>query len=561
MLPDYFTPHQQLDLFGAIPTTTGFVGLAEEAILPSQPAGQSRALLQELWDALRSKDGPAFVGAVRKINNVFRESKDENHISRAVDSWTHQELPRSLVLHLVEQTYQRCVTPHIKDITSAKGFSNKTYGELRPNLVADIVQRTGLDENSLYLDLGSGIANTVTHASLQSGCRSYGIEVDEGRGWIAEDVVKDFSARCSVWGLKCGKVELERGDILESTHLQALIQEADVALLSNTVFSSELTEKVRPYLRKFKTGARIVSLVPLNQYYGKRASKHANNLAGLWSLLNFILPDIFTHLDVFQEWFSLPRMSEQLDMKGWKICRMDGSAPPLEHRDQMDEYQNGGDAPQSPADYAGPDTSYRAAAQSPSESNLELLEEPPLSATLPWRRRSGDFKIGDLGSVAQHPSLARFCLGFHHQPPSFRYHFPHSPPPIRVQAARVLDDILVVVPRNLSSTGELQAQVLLAQQVVIESGVQLRRMGLETLHQILEASGHALVVGWETIFEMLGSVCQPRSRSEDVLSLPPSLVKSTITTKPICYRTALLRCRRSSSFGGSASYHLSTACQ
>ena len=27
-----------------------------------------------------------------------------------------------------------------------------------------------------------------------------------------------------------------------------------------------------------------------------------NNLAELWSLLNFILPDIFTDLDSFQEW-------------------------------------------------------------------------------------------------------------------------------------------------------------------------------------------------------------------------------------------------------------------
>ena len=80
------------------------------------------------------------------------------------------------------------------------------------------------------------------------------------------------------------------------------------------------------------------------------------------------------------------------------------------------------------------------------------------------------------------------------------------------------------MPRNLSTTGDLQAKVqrrvldVLAQQVILEgtagapggsTGVELRRMGLETLHQILEASGHTLVVGWETIFEMLGSVCKP----------------------------------------------------
>ena len=56
-------------------------------------------------------------------------------------------------------------------------------------------------------------------------------------------------------------------------------------------------------------------------------------------------------------------------------------------------------------------------------------------------------------------------------------------------------------------------------------------MGLETLHQILQSSGHTLVVGWETIFEMLGSVCKsalaPPSPSPSLLDLgrgrPPPL--------------------------------------
>jgi len=41
------------------------------------------------------------------------------------------------------------------------------------------------------------------------------------------------------------------------------------------------------------------------------------------------------------------------------------------------------------------------------------------------------------------------------------------------------------------------------------TSTELRRMGLDTLHQILQASGHTLVVGWETIFSMLESVCRP----------------------------------------------------
>ena len=102
-----------------------------------------------------------------------------------------------------------------------------------------------------------------------------------------------------------------------------------------------------------------------------------------------------------------------------------------------------------------------------------------------------------------------------------RHH--HAPPTIRIQAARVLDDILVVVPRNVTSSTELQPVVqrrvlnVLASQVIPPESsalagnsttIELRKMGLETLHQILQSSGHTLVVGWETIFEMLGSVCK-----------------------------------------------------
>ena len=66
--------------------------------------------------------------------------------------------------------------------------------------------------------------------------------------------------------------------------------------------------------------------------------------------------------------------------------------------------------------------------------------------------------------------------------------------------------------------------------------VELRRMGLETLHQILQASGHTLVVGWETIFEVLNSVCKP---AQPVPSLSSDSVSSagssptTPRTKPL----------------------------
>ncbi|PFH47539.1 hypothetical protein AMATHDRAFT_151886 [Amanita thiersii Skay4041] len=169
---------------------------------------------------------------------------------------------------------------------------------------------------------------------------------------------------------------------------------------------------------------------------------------------------------------------------------------------------------------------------------------------VPRTLRSGDFGLGKLGRVAllnihrliyRSPDIAWYTTTTHLLSV---IRLPSAPQAIRVQAAHVLDEILLIVPRNLTTTGELQAQVqrrvldVLAQQVVPETSIsatssstsmELRRMGLETLHQILQSSGHTLVVGWETVFHMLESVCRPappaRSASSDsvsVLGSPPS---------------------------------------
>ncbi|KAI0086033.1 guanine nucleotide exchange factor in Golgi transport N-terminal-domain-containing protein [Irpex rosettiformis] len=146
---------------------------------------------------------------------------------------------------------------------------------------------------------------------------------------------------------------------------------------------------------------------------------------------------------------------------------------------------------------------------------------------LPRTMRSGDFGINKLGGVAK-LNIYRLIyrdpdIGWNIVTSHLLAVIKHTPAPqtIRIQAARILDDILVIVPRNLTSTGELRPKVqrrvldVLSQQIMTESSllgsstaVEIRRMGLESLHQILQASGHTLVVGWEIIFEMLGSVCK-----------------------------------------------------
>lgn len=37
------------------------------------------------------------------------------------------------------------------------------------------------------------------------------------------------------------------------------------------------------------------------------------------------------------------------ELKGWSICRIDGSTAPMERREQMNRFQQGGDSPDAPA--------------------------------------------------------------------------------------------------------------------------------------------------------------------------------------------------------------------
>lgn len=173
---------------------------------------------------------------------------------------------------------------------------------------------------------------------------------------------------------------------------------------------------------------------------------------------------------------------------------------------------------------------------------------------VPKNQRSGDFGIAKLGGVAlsnihrliyRSPDIAWTAITEHlvHV-----IRLPYAPQSFRVQAAQVLDEILGVVPRHLSQSQskskakkDVQAQVqrrvleVLSQQIIPDpgngyagdtmTGVELRKMGLETLHQILQASGHTFIVGWEIVFRMLESVCKPfgpgpaRSMSTDSLTV------------------------------------------
>ncbi|KAK0465647.1 S-adenosyl-L-methionine-dependent methyltransferase [Armillaria novae-zelandiae] len=266
----YLTPAQQA-IFGTLPSDYYSDTHSKQPLPPAEPypEGPYGNLLRSFQRAIHIRDGPLFSTTLQKINTLFRELKypsllrpnllgdvflptPTNELKTAVSSWPN--VPKNVLLRVVEENYQRSVGPHVQSLKQYEAFSSTVYGELMPSLVYDILANTNLDQNSLFIDLGSGVGNILVHASLQTGCRSYGIELMPAPAGVAKNMVQHFATRCRMWGVSLGNVEAEEGDMLEK---------ADVVLVDNKVFDERLNEAIRAKFLDLKEGAIVVSLKPV----------------------------------------------------------------------------------------------------------------------------------------------------------------------------------------------------------------------------------------------------------------------------------------------------------
>ncbi|KAI0757682.1 S-adenosyl-L-methionine-dependent methyltransferase [Daedaleopsis nitida] len=226
--------------------------------------------LRLLQRAIRKEDGPLFLKVMTAINTLLALLKypplpidpfqpvSTNKFLGMVRSWPR--IPSPVVQRIVEEAYQRAVGPNVDMLRRYEAFSSEVYGELMPTFVTEVFRATGLTENSLFVDLGSGVGNVVLQASLETGCRSYGIELKPGPAELAKSQLEQFKIRCKMWGVRMGDVELERGNMLESPRVDQLVREADVVLVNNKVFLEPLNEALRQKFLDLKEGAIVVSL-------------------------------------------------------------------------------------------------------------------------------------------------------------------------------------------------------------------------------------------------------------------------------------------------------------
>ena len=200
-------------------------------------------LLRAVQRAIHLQNGPLFLLAMNRINALLHSLKypevavtNANPLMQMVESWTQKGMPKKVLMRIIDENYQRTVGPNVPSLKQYEAFSSTVYGELMPGLSHEMIRLTKLHEDSLFLDLGSGVGNVVVQASLQTGCKSYGIELMPHPARVARDMSEQIQIRCRMWGVRMGKVELEEGNMLSSRRMDELISKADVVLVDNKVF-------------------------------------------------------------------------------------------------------------------------------------------------------------------------------------------------------------------------------------------------------------------------------------------------------------------------------------
>ncbi|KAK0623467.1 histone methylation protein DOT1-domain-containing protein [Immersiella caudata] len=250
------------DKIDAIKDITTVVNFVASTYLVDEEAdflvNQNTGICRKLERSKNTNDGVAFKAALREYNERVLSLQRQGTIGRNLDAM--HGLPRDLVAFVLDQVYDRTVAPKVDLLAKYENGTDNVYGELLHPFISDFLERTKAKSDQVFVDLGSGVGNVVLQAALEIGCESWGCEMMENACGLAEAQQKEFSARCRLWGIAPGKVHLERGDFRKNEKILSALKRADVVLVNNQAFTSQLNDNLVNMFLDLKPGCKIVSL-------------------------------------------------------------------------------------------------------------------------------------------------------------------------------------------------------------------------------------------------------------------------------------------------------------
>lgn len=239
---------------------------------------ENTGIIRKLQRAHNIKSTSDFKDAIQLYNSKIKHYRKDGTFAKNLDQLHY--LPHRFVQLLLDQIYDRAVSPEVDNLLKYKNGTDNIYGELRPPFISRIFKATGLKSDHIFLDLGSGCGNVVLQAALQVGCASWGCEMMNNACELAEKQNREFAARCRLWGIASGSVHLESGDFLENEPTKEILKKADVILVNNQAFTPKLNDKLKMFFLDLKDGAKVVSLKPFTGGGGARNQNDLGNIFG-----------------------------------------------------------------------------------------------------------------------------------------------------------------------------------------------------------------------------------------------------------------------------------------
>lgn len=253
------------DKIDAVEASIRIVRHVAETYLTDEEAepftNQNTGLIRRLEKASNRniQDLAGFKSALHEYNETLLGLVEDGVIAKNLDNM--HEIPRNLVAFILDQVYDRTVAPKVELLSKYENGTDYVYGELlHPFISKLLVEQTKMTSDQVFVDLGSGVGNVCLQAALEIGCESWGCEMMENACNLADAQVKEFTSRCILWGVRPGKVHLERGDFRKNAVIHDALKRADVVLVNNKAFTSQLNDDLVRMFLDLKPGCKIISL-------------------------------------------------------------------------------------------------------------------------------------------------------------------------------------------------------------------------------------------------------------------------------------------------------------
>ncbi|RPB29883.1 histone-lysine N-methyltransferase, H3 lysine-79 specific [Terfezia boudieri ATCC MYA-4762] len=261
--------HRDNDEFKPIGDITATIEMVAEQLLSPKHRipivsedVEADGVILKIRRAMRRGDPKLLEEAIEKYNKLIRTYRKSGVLQKNIEKLgkSGMGIPLAFSEHVLAQSYARSVALEVDALRKYEAFSNNVYGELLPKFTSKLFKEAKLRPDQVFVDLGSGTGNVVLHAAIEVGCESWGCEMMEKACELADAQAREFEARCILWGLKPGKVTLEKGDFLENEAIANVLRRADVLLVNNYAFDSSLNARLIDMFLDLKEGTQIISL-------------------------------------------------------------------------------------------------------------------------------------------------------------------------------------------------------------------------------------------------------------------------------------------------------------